>query len=144
MAETREAYGYCVYIINASISRPEWFKIGIAGEGIYDRIRTLNQGNPLRELRCPVFAFCPDKNNRDLETILHDRFKQSYACNNEWFMSIRFKEAVRLFKDTSYEFGAELIQIDETLSFSKGRIEQYLPKTLKEIDRLRNYNNGKT
>lgn len=142
MSETREAHGHSVYIINASITRPEWFKIGVAGSGIYDRIRTLNQGNPLRELRCPVFAYCPDKNNRELEAELHQVFAKQYAMYGEWFMSIRFKEATRLFKDVSYSFGAELIRIDETFVFSETRIEKYLPKTLEEIDMLRRYNHG--
>ena len=58
-------------------------------------------------------------------------------------MSIRFKEAIRLFKEVSTDFGAELIRIDETLAFGRNRVEKYLPKTAAEIDQLRKHN-GKT
>ena len=52
-------------------------------------------------------------------------------------------EAIKTIERIANEFQAEVIHIDKTLVFSKKRIEQYLPKGIKEVDKLRNHNGKK-
>ena len=78
MGETREAFGHIVYFAHMSISRPEWWKVGRSNDSVYDRIRTLNQGNPLRELDVPFFIWSASAINNEIETAIHKEFRKSY------------------------------------------------------------------
>ena len=144
MSETRNAKGHVIYFADFTSVFPGWFKLGISFDSVYDRARTLNQGNPHRTLDIPYFVWCVEKVNKEFEDHMHAIYERMYERKNEWFKTDDIHTAIDLFIEEAEAQGHEVIQIHKTLVISEkrkaGPYEKFWPKSKAEIDMISQHN----
>ena len=142
MSEIRNSKSHTVYAIHTS-GYPEWVKIGKAGSSIYDRVRTLNQAHPQRNLRCDFFIYDEQERGHDIEQDIHQRIDDSFKREGEWFQLGTYETARFIFQKVVDEWpGAIIVDIKDELAFTERRQkhEKYMPKGINEIKRLIEHN----
>ena len=134
MSEYRQAQGHVVY--PAMEPNSGWIKFGVSHESVYDRIRTLHQGRPLRDLHVPFVIYSKEPINLEIENFIHKVLEEEgWVRNGEWFhFPNKAKNIEAFFKNICNKYpNTQIVYMEPTMMLRDKRTpphERHLPKTI--------------